>query len=144
MARAAELDPATYHKVQALCALGDTLAADSAFGQAIVEYKKAWSMVPEPRDKWEASTWILAALADAAYLSGDSAMARDALQLAMTCPGGIGNPFLHLRLGEVLFDTGELSAAADELMRAYMAEGAEIFAAENPRYLAFLKTRAKI
>jgi hypothetical protein len=46
--------------------------------------------------------------------------------------------------GEVLFDAGELSAAADELMRAYMAEGAEIFAAENPRYLAFLKTRAKI
>jgi hypothetical protein len=144
MARARELDPATYHKIQALCALGDTLAADNAFGQAIVEYNKAWAMVPEPKQTWEASTWILAALADAAYHSGDGAMARDALQFAMRCPGAIGNPFLHLRYGEVLFDAGELTAAADELMRAYMAEGPEIFAAENPRYLAFLKTRAKI
>jgi hypothetical protein len=51
---------------------------------------------------------------------------------------------LHLRYGQVLLDGEEPDAAADELMRAYMAEGLEIFASEDPRYLAFLKTRAKL
>ena len=60
----------------------------------------------------------------------------------MTCRGAVGNPFLHLRYGEVLLDAGEDNAAADELMRAYMGAGEEVFATEEPRYLAFLKTRA--
>jgi hypothetical protein len=62
----------------------------------------------------------------------------------MTCPGAIGNPFLHLRYGEVLYDAGELDAAADELMRAYRGAGLDIFLREDSRYLEFLKTRAKI
>jgi hypothetical protein len=62
----------------------------------------------------------------------------------MTCPGAIGNPFLHLRRGQILLDQGENDAAADELMRAYMAEGADIFADEDPRYLSFLRTRADL
>lgn len=59
----------------------------------------------------------------------------------MHCPDGIGNPFLHLRLGQVLFDQGDQDAAADELARAYMGAGPEIFDHEEPRYFAFLSTR---
>jgi hypothetical protein len=84
----------------------------------------------------------LAAIGDAAFLGGYRTTALEALQDAMICPGAIGNPFLHLRLGEVLYDMGELDAAANELIRAYMWDGEEIFAAEDPRYLAFLRTRA--
>lgn len=62
----------------------------------------------------------------------------------MTCPGAVGNPFLHLRLGQVLLDLGDEAGAADELMRAYMGGGAEIFSLEEPRYLAFLGTKAKL
>jgi hypothetical protein len=69
-------------------------------------------------------------------------MAYKALEYATTCPGAIGNPFLHLRFGQVLFDRGELDRAADELIRAYALEGEEIFANDDPRYLAFLRTRA--
>lgn len=46
---------------------------------------------------------------------------------------------MHLRYGQVLLDAGEPDAAADELMRAYMSEGSEIFAADDPHYLEFLK-----
>jgi hypothetical protein len=50
----------------------------------------AWMLVPEPQNKWEASTWILAATADAYFLSGFNTSALEALQYAMTCPGGVG------------------------------------------------------
>ena len=70
--------------------------------------------------------------------------AREALQYAMTCPDAVGNPFLHMRYGQVLLDAGEKDAAADELIRAYMGAGPEIFAPEDARYLKFLKTRAKL
>jgi hypothetical protein len=116
----------------------------SRMRKAIAEYNKAWRLVPDPKNEWNASTWILAAIADAAFLAGYKSSAKEALQYVMTCPGALGNPFLHLRYGQVLLDGEEPDAAADELMRAYMAEGPEIFASEDPRYLAFLKTRAKL
>jgi hypothetical protein len=100
--------------------------------------------VPEPKDEWGASTWILGAIGDAAFLGGYKTLAREALEDAMHCPDAIGNPFLHLRLGQVLLDEDEPDRAADELIRAYMGAGPEIFVGEDPRYLAFLKTRAII
>jgi len=102
-----ELDAAVHEQIKAHCAAGDKLAEARAFEGAIAEYNKAWSLVPDPANDWEASTWILAAIADAAFLGGYLTSAREALQYAMTCPGAIGNPFLHLRFGQVLFDSGE-------------------------------------
>ena len=139
-----ELDPAIHEAIKAHCARGDKLAAARSFEAAIAEYNKAWRLVPEPANDWNASTWILAAIADAAFMGGDLTSAREALQYAMTCPEAIGNPFLHLRYGQVLLDTGEPDAAADELIRAYMGAGQDIFAAEDRRYLDFLKTRARL
>jgi hypothetical protein len=100
--------------------------------------------VPEPKNEWEASTWLLAAIADTCFAGGWHTSARKALDYAMTCPGALGNPFLHLRRGEVALEQGEEDVAADELMRAYMLEGIEIFAREDPKYLAFLGTRADL
>ena len=141
---ASELEPATYSAIKAHCARGDELAAAKLYEDAIAQYNQAWLLVPDPKNEWSASTWILAAIGDAAFLGGYKTSAIEALRYAMICPGAIGNPFLHLRFGQVLFDKGELDAAADELMRAYIAEGEEIFASEDPQYLAFLRTRAAI
>jgi hypothetical protein len=44
----------------------------------------------------------------------------------------------------VLFQLGELDSAADELMKAYTGEGKEIFEPEDPKYIAFLETRADL
>lgn len=139
-----ELDSVIHEAIKAHSVKGDELAAARVFEEAIAEYNKAWALVPEPKNEWNASTWILAAIADAAFLAGYKTSAREALQYAMTCPNALGNPFLHLRYGQVLLDADEPDAAADELMRAYMSEGAQIFAAEDPRYFDFLKTRAKL
>ena len=143
-ANSLQLDKLTHEKIQKLCAAGDELAGAKQYSEAVVEYAKAWLFVPDPKNEWEAATWILAALADVYFLAGQNVSAREALGLAMTCPGAIGNPFIHMRYGQVLYDAGELDAAADELMRAYMGAGSDIFVTEDPRYLVFLKTRAKL
>jgi hypothetical protein len=59
----------------------------------------------------------------------------------MHCPKAIGNPFLHLRLGQCQFELGNLDRAADELARAYMGAGLEIFDSEDAKYFEFLKMR---
>jgi hypothetical protein len=87
---------------------------------------------------------LLAAIGDAAFLGAWYGSARKALDYAMTCPGAIENPFLHLRRGQVALEQGDEEVAANELMRAYMAEGREIFESEDGKYLAFLETRATL
>ena len=48
-----------------------------------------------------------------------------------------------MRLGQCHFELGELDRAADELMRAYMGAGSDIFKDQDPKYIEFLNTRAK-
>lgn len=58
----------------------------------------------------------------------------------MHCPNAIGNPFLHLRLGQCQLELGNMDFAADELTRAYAVAGKDVFSGAD-KYLAFLKTR---
>jgi hypothetical protein len=138
----AELDESTYERVKRFAVAGDELVAAGEFRAAIREYNEAWGLLPEPKSDWNAATWILAAIADAAFLGGFIRTAREALDFVMVCPDAVGNPFLHLRRGEVLFEQQDFGAAADELMRAYMGGGLEIFEQEHDKYLEFLRTRA--
>jgi hypothetical protein len=63
---------------------------------------------------------------------GYATTAREAIEYGMTCPAAIGNPFMHLRFGQILYDSSETDHGADALIRAYMGAGPEIFAPENP------------
>jgi len=139
-----EMSADLYSKVQNFCAAGDELANDRQFDAAISSYNSAWELIPEPKNEWEASTWVLGAIGDACFLGGYMGSAREALEYAMTCPGGLGNPFLHLRLGEVLYEGNDMERATQELMRAYMGEGEDIFLNEDKKYLDFLRSRVKL
>lgn len=140
----AELSGDLQKRILKFSAQGDELGKLRRFEEAISKYNQAWELVPEPKSDWNASTWLLAAIGNAAFQGGWYESAREALEFAMHCPDAIGNPFLHLRLGQALFEKGELDRSADELMRAYMGAGDEIFAAEDPKYRAFLATRAQL
>ncbi len=139
-----ELDDVTYQRIKSYCEDGDKLAESGSYDAAIMKYNEAFQLVPQPREEWNASTWILIAIGDAAFLAGYNEFAREVFQDVMYCPGAIGNPFVHLRLGQVLFDAGELDKAADELMRAYIGGEYDVFSEEDPKYFEFLKTRAVI
>lgn len=138
-----ELDPHLHTRINRFCEIGDTLAEEGKYSYAVASYQYAWNLLPDPKENWEAATWILVAIGDAHFLNSNYPAALTALEQAMRCPEAIGNPFIHLRLGQTQFELGNKDRAADELMRAYMGAGAEIFAEEAPKYLEFLGTVAE-
>lgn len=137
----AELSAETHAEITRLCAAGDEAVDRRDFTSGVRLYRDAWKLIPAPQTEWEASTWVLGAIADAYLFNRDYQYARDALEYAMRCPGAIGNPYLHLRLGQACFELADLDKAADELTRAYMGGGAEIFDQQAAKYFEFLKTR---
>jgi hypothetical protein len=96
-------------------------------------------LVPSPIENWNAAGWLLVAMGECAIRSGDYARAFPPLRDAMHCPGTIGNPWVHLRLGQVRFELGD-ARAADELARAYMGGGRELFAGLDPKYFALVES----
>lgn len=130
-----------HFEIKELCAEGDVLARMGEFTGAYKNYMKALELVPEPKEEFQATTWILAALGDLYFRARDFKQAAHVLSDAMLCVQAVGNPFLHLRLGQAQFELGEHVRAADELCRAYMGAGKQIFEAEDPKYFEFLKTR---
>jgi tetratricopeptide (TPR) repeat protein len=130
-----------HEEITQLCAKGDELMENEDYNGGYSLYVKAYQLVPEPREDWEATTFILVGIADARFFLNQFEKALEPLNHALHCPGGFGNPFIHLRLGQCYFEVGDLDHAAEDLCRAYMGDGRDIFESEDPKYLAFLATR---
>src|SRR5690348_3438859 len=100
-----ELGEELHGRVSELCAQGDTLAAEGRYDAAGKKYAEAWALLPEPKEEWEAATWILAAQGDAAFLKRDFLQALEHFSRGIRS-GGLGNPFFHLRAGECAYELG--------------------------------------
>lgn len=138
-----ELDDAIHRQVKELCGEGDALAEAKQFLDAAEKYQDALKLLPEPVHKWTSATWIFTALGDVFFLSGDHERARAALLEATHCPGGIGNPFIHLRIGQAQFELGNEILALDEFTRAYMGGGKDVFRGEDGKYFALVEQNLK-
>jgi tetratricopeptide (TPR) repeat protein len=136
---AAALDDTLVARITQLCELGDDDVESGRFDEAIARYREAFTLVPRPVHAWAVSTFILPSIAVAHYLAGDYARTRDAVNEAFGCDGAVGNPFLHLRMGQAEHLLGNRGRAVDELIRAYERGGEEVFAGEDPKYLALVK-----
>jgi len=104
--------------------------------RAMLLLEEALTGLPDPSARWNANGWLLAHLAEVYFRTGRLTAARRALTDAMYCPGTIGNPWLHLRQGQVNYELSDMERADDELARAYLGGGREIFAKEDPKYMA--------
>jgi tetratricopeptide (TPR) repeat protein len=138
-----KLSDELHEEIKRLCASGDDLVEAGHYPDALEKYWAAWDLLPEPKTHWDAALWILVSVGEANFFGGDFEAGRDNLSQAMHCPDALGNPFIHLRLGQCQFELNNLDRAADELMRAYMGDGPEIFEGQDDKYIQFLKTRAK-
>jgi tetratricopeptide (TPR) repeat protein len=135
----AELDDKTYTEIQRLSKLGNELADEEKYSEAIEKYSQAYALLPEPKKDWEASTWLLASIGDMHFELKNYKKTVSAMYDALNCPAGIENPFIYLRLGESLLEINDLKNARENLLRAYMLEGEEIFENEDAKYLNSIK-----
>ncbi len=138
-----ELSEEVYIQIKEHCKAGDEKAENEHYQSAYDSYMQAWSLIPEPKNECEASTWVLTALADTYFYTKNFEAVKDSLQYAMHCPNGIGNPFIHMRLGQALLELGNEEQAKEELARALMGAGKEIFEDDDPKYFEFISKYMK-
>lgn len=129
-----ELDDKTYDAITKLSEQADALAENGDLDAALALYKNALNLVPEPKTDWEASTWLYASIGDTYFLLKDFENASRSLFEALNCPDGNANGFIYLRLGESQYELENKQGARENLLRAYMLEGDEIFEEEDPKY----------
>jgi tetratricopeptide (TPR) repeat protein len=134
-----ELPTPLHDRIKALCANADRLAERGEYAAARAGYAKAFNLLPEPREEWHAAMWATAMIGDTYFHERDFERARDALNDAVRCAGGLGNAFVHLRLGQAYFELADRPRAADNLARAYLAAGRDAFKTQDPKYFALVE-----
>ena len=78
-----ELDPALYEKIKEHSDEGERLFYDGRFPEALEEYSKALDLIPEPKQRWEASVWVLAAIGDCHFWLKDFSAALECFRKLM-------------------------------------------------------------
>ncbi len=139
-----ELDDTTYNAIVSHCEEGNNCCDQEDYENAIIAFKKALDLIPPPLEIWETTTWVVSSLGDCHFQLCQYEQAHHYLTFAMHCPDGLGNPFIHLRLGQTQFELHNLDRAADELTRAYMGDGESIFEDEDSKYFRFLQSRISL
>ncbi|OOM11704.1 tetratricopeptide repeat protein [Clostridium saccharobutylicum] len=134
-----QLHDKLYGEILKKCSIGDELVEESRYNEAIESYLEALELIPSPKDRWEASTWVNTALGDTYFQINKYNKAREYLYDAMNCPNGIANPFILLRLGECLYKIGNIDEAKEYLIRTYMLEGMDIFENEDKEYFKLIE-----
>jgi tetratricopeptide (TPR) repeat protein len=129
----------TFAVVEANADIATAAMAADDYDRALDALDKALGVLPEPQQQWNAAGWILVAIGECLFRQRRFKNAAMALQDSIICPGTLGNPWVHLRLGQARFELGEMDSAADELTRAYMGGDREIFDDEDPKYFQLLQ-----
>ena len=131
-----ELHDSVYEKIQQLSQQGNSFVDKSKLSKAIQCFEEAIQLLPNPKEDWEASTWLYTALGDTYFQDKQYHEALLNLSSAFKCPNGLGNPFIMLRMGESLYEIADMAKAREYLLQAYMLVGPDIFKGEDPGYLA--------
>lgn len=134
-----QLDDHIVARITELCERGDDDVENGLYEASIEKYEEALGLVPQPLYAWAVTTWILTAIAEARYLQKDWARVKETVMEAFRCEGAIGNPFLHLRLGQAEIALGSKGRGVEELIRAHERGGDDVFDGEDPKYLAMVR-----
>jgi tetratricopeptide (TPR) repeat protein len=130
---------AAFAHIKALGEEGERLMLAGDFRGAFDRFAAALDLLPDPRERWNAAGWLLLALGENAIRAGNFAAAETPLADAFWCPGLTGNPWAHLRRGQVALERGDPHRAADELARAYVGGGRAVFDGQDPKYFALVE-----
>lgn len=137
--KVARLPEEAFAAMKAKAEKGERRMAAGDFRGAFGGFVEGLDLLPEPREQWHAAGWLLVALGENAIRAGHFQAAEGPLTDAMWCPGTIGNPWVHLRCGQMRFELGQMDRDGDELARAYIGGGREVFEGQDPKYFALVE-----
>ena len=129
------LDPSLVKKIKTLCAEGYRLYDQHDYKEALRLFYKAWMAVPKPQTEHVEAGWVLTAIGDCYFRTQQWDQGRESLTSALQCPKMDGNPFIHLRLGQCLYEMERTESAREHLEIAYMNGGSKLFQNEAPKFL---------
>jgi tetratricopeptide (TPR) repeat protein len=138
------LDDVLYTEITALSSAGDLLAETGDYENALTKFRQALHLVPPPATDWAVSLWLYASMGDICFLMNAYRAAREHFLKALQAPDGHKNAFIHLRLGEIFYETHVRDKAMDHLLKAYTLKGNEIFEAEHEKYFSFFQSNILI
>ena len=138
-----ELPEKLYEKIETLSEEGNLFFDDDCFEAAIDKWPQALDYVPSPKSDWEATYWLCTSIGDAHYQLSRFGLAREFFFDALNAPGGESCPFVYYRLGQCEARLGNMEAATENLLRAYMLDGVDIFEGdpEGAHYLKMLESQ---
>ena len=131
------------YEVERLMAAGDGLAEAGRHAEALATFNTAWKALDEPKDEQRWAVNILTAIADCRFFLDQWNECCDAIQHAFRCGADVSNLFLRLRLGQSLYELGNLSESAHWLAPVYLMKGRKLFESEDPKYLESFQRQLK-
>ena len=114
-----ELDDKLHELITRYCEEGDRLFDDGLFDEALLEYDSAWGLLPEPKLKWDAASWIYAAKGDAYFFKGDYSNALPYFR-GLYNQFEMINEFVLIRYGQCLYELGEIEKGKRFIFEAYI------------------------
>jgi tetratricopeptide (TPR) repeat protein len=87
---------------------------------------------------------VLMAIGDVSYLTQQYQDCIEYLSLYLELSQGASSPILNLRLGQSLFETGDIAGGWEYLFRAFISGGNDLFTGEDNKYLIFVQENQKL
>ena len=134
----------TIKLVNRLCEKGNKSCDDGNYEQALHYFLGALKFIPKPIENSSMATWILAAIGDTYFLKNEYQSALNYMNHAVASRDGLGNPFIHFRLGQLNFEIGNTARAKEEFIRVYMVGEMGLFRNSEPKYFDFLRENVNL
>ncbi|MFA7553006.1 MAG: hypothetical protein WCY88_02060 [Spongiibacteraceae bacterium] len=129
------------NKIRRLCQQGYKHYDSDDLKTAIRVFYSAWTLLPKPQSQWLEAGWILTALGDAYIAKSEFKNAKEALLSALHCPATVGNPVIHLRLGQCHYELGENDAAQEQFKLTINNGGEALFYQQDNKYQVLLTAK---
>ena len=125
---------------------GNKYFNNKEYDKALEIWVKALELIPETKKNFSETVWFLTSIGDIYFMQGKYEESFNSFEVAKNnlSGEGINNPFILLRLGQSAFELGKKELATENLLRAYMLEGKEIFEEDDKKYFEFLKSNVDL
>lgn len=101
--------------------------------------KQALSLIDNPIYESKYAFQLFANIGENYFLQNKLEDSLEYFGYAIKSYGGLGEPAIHLRIGQIRYEFGQMEKAKDELMRAYMGGDILIFDGIDSKYFDLIR-----